>query len=154
MDINVENKIISSHHPINIFGEDTYKIPAEQAETFFYISFLMVFTSIYTYSKKKYDIFALTLMVLFSSLNHWRDPQIGIRRNIDISLVCIGAFYVFIYAAFIKRIKSVVFWLLYFTTIICFFVSWYLFAYGYIWYSTLTHCILHVCSNASIMLIC
>ena len=102
----------------------------------------MVFTSIYTLHKRQYDLFILSVLVLISSLNHWRDPQLGVRRNIDIALVWIGAIYVFIRAVFIKRIKSVVFWVCYFTAVSFFWVSWYLFANGYIWYSTLTHCVL------------
>jgi hypothetical protein len=139
---------------IDIFDETIYKIPHEQAETFFYISFLIVFTTIYTLYKRQYDLFVLSLLVLLTSLNHWHDPQIGIRRNIDIVLIWVGAFYVFIRAVFINRIKSVIFWVFYFTALSSFLVSWYLFANGYIWYSTLSHCLLHVCSNASIMLLC
>ena len=102
----------------------------------------MVFTSIYTLHKRQYDLFVLSVLALISSLNHWRDPQLGVRRNIDIGLVWIGAIYVFIRAVFIKRIKSVVFWVCYFTAVSFFWVSWYLFANGYIWYSTLTRCVL------------
>ena len=136
------------------FDENAYKIPKEQADTLFYISFLIAFTSAYTLYKRKYDLFVLSVLVLITSLNHWRDPQIGFRRNIDIAIVWICTIYVFIIAVFVKRIKSVVFWVFYFTAAFSFWVSWYLFVNGYIWHSTLTHCILHVCSNASIMLVC
>ena len=42
-----------------------------------------IFPMLYTYQKNKYLFFASSI-ALFGSLNHWRNPKIGCRRNIDL----------------------------------------------------------------------
>ena len=131
-----------------------YQIPSEQAEIIFYICFLMVFTSIYAFVKRQYDLSVLTMIVLFTSLNHWSDPKIGIVRNIDIAASWFGFIYVALRVVFIKSGISVVFWVLYFVALSSYIFGWYLFYNGNIWYSTISHCIVHLCCNASIILLC
>jgi hypothetical protein len=137
----------------NVFGEYAY-IPRDQAEIIFYICFLMVFTSIYAFIKRQYDLSVLTTVILFTSLNHWSDPQVGIVRNLDVAASWFGFIYVVLRVFFIKRGVSVLFWLFYFVAVSSYIIGRYLFDNGHILYSTISHCILHLCCNVSVILLC
>ena len=137
-----------------VFDDYLYHIPREQAEIIFYVCFLMVFTSIYAFIKRQYDLSILSMVVLFTSLNHWSDPQIGIVRNLDIVASWFGFIYVVLRVFFIQRGITVLFWMFYFVAVFAYVVGWYLFNNGHILYSTISHCIVHLCCNASIILLC
>ena len=133
--------------------EDDPLLPKEQSDTLFWISFLIGFTAIYAFNKKKYDIFVICVIVLITSLNHWRDPKFGFRRNIDILAVLFGFFYIFA-RAIIMKITSPLFWICYIAVVFLYPFGWYVKDHGYIWGSACVHCLLHLCGNASVVLFC
>jgi hypothetical protein len=139
--------------PKQIFDENVYNIPKNQSDLLFYISIFIAVSAAYAFSKKQYDLFVLSTFALITSLNHWRDPQIGIRRNIDLAIIWFGAIYIFL-RAMILQIYSISFWIFYIAALLSFVFGWRLFLNGYIWHSTIMHCILHICTNLSIILMC
>jgi hypothetical protein len=128
-------------------------LPKEYANVIFYVSFLIAITAIYALSKKYYDIFVFCVLALLTSLNHWRDARFGFRRNIDMLVVNIGFIYLFI-RAIILRVKSRLFWFLYFMVVLCYPVTWYLCYKEHMWMSTFVHCVLHLCGNSSVVIFC
>lgn len=128
-------------------------LPKDQANIIFAISFLIIFTSIYAFSKKYYDVAFFCILAFVTSINHWRDAQFGFRRNVDMLVVNIGFIYLFI-RAIILGIKSVLFWFFFLAVGICFVATWHLYLQGHIWMSTLVHCVLHLCGNSTVVLFC
>lgn len=134
-------------------NEEVPFLPKNQSDLLFWISFLIGFTAIYAFIKKKYDIFVICIIVFITSLNHWRDPMFGFRRNIDMFAVCSGFIYVFV-RAIILKIDSPLFWICYITVVLTFPLGWYIYNQGYLWESTYIHCLLHLCGNTSVVLFC
>ena len=128
-------------------------LPKDQSDILLLISFLIGFTAIYAFNKKIYDLFVICMIVLITSLNHWRDPKFGFRRNLDMVAVCTGFIYIFVRAVLIN-IESLLFWGCYIAGVLLFLTSWYLYDKGYVWLSTYLHCLVHLCGNASVVLFC
>jgi len=125
----------------------------DQSDLLFWISFLILFTAIYAFIKRKYDISAICFIVFITSLNHWRDPQFGFRRNLDIAAVCLGFMYIFL-RAILNNVRSLVFWTCYLAVVLLFGVGWHIYDMGYVWESTYSHCLLHLCGNVAVVLFC
>ena len=128
-------------------------LPKDQANILFVLSFLILFTAIYAFSKKSYDVFVFCVLVFLTSINHWRDPQFGFRRNVDMFVVNLGFIYLFL-RAIILGIDSILFWTCFALVAICFAATWHLYHQGHIWMSTLVHCVLHFCGNYTVILYC
>lgn len=128
-------------------------LPKDQANIIFAISFLIIFTSIYAFSKKYYDVVFFCILAFFTSINHWHDAQFGFRRNVDMLVVNVGFAYIFI-RAIILGIKSVLFWFFFLAVGICFVATMHLYHQGHVWMSTLVHCVLHLCGNSTVVLFC
>jgi hypothetical protein len=127
--------------------------PKEQSNVIFAFSFLIGLSAIYAFYKKQYDIFLVSILIFITSLDHWRDPQYGFRRNLDIFVVSAGFVYLCI-RAIIRKIKSRLFWFSFIAVILSFYISWHLYYQGHVWLSTISHCILHICGNMSVILFC
>lgn len=48
-----------------------------------YSSYLTTFSIYYAYKNEYYINFVSICLVLFTSINHWRKPELGFRRNMD-----------------------------------------------------------------------
>ena len=59
----------------------------------FYSSFSMCVGAFIAYIMNDIYISVYLLLLFLTSINHWRKPEYGLRRNIDLSLVSIGMFY-------------------------------------------------------------
>lgn len=128
-------------------------LPKDQSDLLFWTSFLILFTAIYAFIKRKYDISAFCFLVFITSLNHWRDPQFGFRRNLDVAAVCLGFMYIFLRAILIN-VRSLVFWTCYLVVVLLFGVGWNIYDMGYVWESTYSHCLLHFFGNVAVVLFC
>ena len=128
-------------------------LPKEHSDVLFTISFLILFTTIYAFSKQKYDIAVICFIVFFTSLNHWRSPKFGFRRNVDLVAVISGFLYIFV-RAIVLDIKSLIFWGFYLAVVFLFPLGWYVQDQGYIWEATYVHCMLHLCGNTAVILFC
>ena len=128
-------------------------LPKEQSNVIFAFSFLIVLTAMYAFYKKRYDLSLICVIVLITSLVHWNDPQYGFRRNLDIFAVCMGFLYL-VYLGIIRKIKSRLLWFCLIAIVVLFQLGRVLNDHGYIWLSTILHCILHICGNISVILLC
>ena len=127
-------------------------LPEEYSQIIFTSSFLFGVTAIYAYVKKRYDISILLIIMLIASLNYWRDPRRGVRRNIDRVLSITAFLYIFAHAIVLQNISifSYIFCLI---GIISYLVGWYVRHKGHIFLSALCHCTLHICANLAILFI-
>lgn len=140
------------HQPLNPDSEQPF-LPKEQSDVLFWFSFLIGFTSIYAFYKKKYDAFVISLIVFLTSLNHWRRPVFGFRRNMDLVAVLSGFVYISVRAILLK-IVSPIFWLCCVAVMLLLPFGWYVQEQGYIWEATYLHCLLHLCGNTAVLLFC
>lgn len=72
-----------------------YKLPMEYeySKFLFYSSFCIGISSFIAYIMNDLYITVYFLLLFLTSINHWRKPEYGLRRNIDLSVVGIGVFY-------------------------------------------------------------
>jgi hypothetical protein len=127
--------------------------PKEYSNLIFALSSLIALSAIYAFYKKKYDIFLLCVLILITSLDHWRDPQYGFRRDLDVFVVCVGFVYLF-YLGIIRKVKSRSFWACFILVVVLFPLSWHFYYQGHMLLSTISHCVLHICGNMSVILFC
>ena len=125
-------------------------LPEEYSQIIFTFSFLFGVTAIYAYAKKRYDISILLIFILITSLNYWRDPRWGFRRNVDIFVTITASIYMFISAIVLHNI-SIISYMVLLVGIISYLVGWYVHYKGHIFLSTLCHCTLHICANLAIL---
>jgi hypothetical protein len=109
------------------------------------ISFLNLLSGIYSLQKSAPDFFTIYLTGFITSINYWRHPTYGFRRNVDMSFVVLAFIYSLFKCIMINKLKS------YFITsiIVSFMYSFSKFCYNnnYIWTSTIIHSLIHVSVN-------
>lgn len=139
---------------IDIFYEyDDPLMPKYCSELLFWLSFLLLFTAAYAFIKKNYDTFVICILIFITSLNFWRDPKFGFRRNIDMVVVCLGFIYVLV-RAIILKVKSPLFWTSCIAIMLLFPTSLILHENEHIVLSTFAHGCLHLCGNVLVILLC
>ena len=65
-------------------------MPKSQADYLFYTSFSALVGSLYGFYKKKYINSLGVFLIFVTSINYWRNPVYGWRRNIDIITSILG----------------------------------------------------------------
>lgn len=70
-------------------------VEQKHARQFIKISFLSMVPTCLSYYYGIYDIMVMIIIVFLTSINYWRHPIYGWRRNMDISAVVSGVFYQF-----------------------------------------------------------
>ena len=73
-----------------------FKFPMDNqySKFLFYSSFCMGVSAFIAYIMNDLYITTYLILLFLSSINHWRQPEYGLRRNIDLTVVAIGVFYV------------------------------------------------------------
>ena len=126
-------------------------ISPDNARTMCYISFLFAFTAIYAIARGHYYYALIPIIMLISSLNYWRHPTIGWRRTLDIFIVC--AFVLIICTVAINNIHGPLYFLIFFTGVICYFISYYFYINNDHDRSTFMHGVLHIFANMGLILL-
>ena len=65
----------------------------ETSRNVYYTSYLAIFSILQGYYFEIYNLSIINIFVLFSSINYWRRPIQGFRRNLDITIVSISLIY-------------------------------------------------------------
>ena len=81
-----------------------YKIPMkyEYSKFLFYSSFTIGLSALIAYIMNDLYITSYLILLFLTSINHWRQPEYGLRRNIDLTVVGIGVFYVLLKICLLK----------------------------------------------------
>ena len=69
----------------------------------FYSSFSMVLAMIISYIMNDLYISLYFLFLFLSSINHWRRPEYGMRRNIDLFIVYLGCAFTILKVCVLKN---------------------------------------------------
>ena len=127
------------------------------------ISFLSFLSSIYAIYCDCYDLAVVPGGVFLTSVNYWRRPTYGWRRNLDMGYVTCAVMYqnyraYHAYNAYYYTMKmGHYFVLLYYGLVVfgigCYPVSVYLYKKKDLWRSTYVHCLLHVVANVANVLL-
>lgn len=72
-----------------------YKFPMDYqySRFLFYSSFCMGVSAFIAYIMNDLYITVYLIMLFLTSINHWRKPEYGLRRNIDLTIVSLGVGY-------------------------------------------------------------
>jgi hypothetical protein len=107
-----------------------------------FLTFISIFSSYYF---GVFDCFIISIIVLVNSLNYWRHPVKGIRRNIDILTATFGLTYELYLSLFIELSDNLIsYYLLTSISIFCYYKARTTINRSK---SSLWHCSLHLIAN-------
>lgn len=126
-------------------NDDDLIVPQDHGYYMCIIASIGLLSGIYALKTGNYGFATGPLGVFVTSINYWRKPTYGLRRNIDICF-CLFALVVALQYSFISIHGSI--WryiiagsLLYYP------LGWILYTYEYFWLATIVHSMLHVFPN-------
>lgn len=134
----------------------SYILEPEYASCIYRISFISFLSSIYALQCECYDLAAVPGGVFLTSINYWREPVYGWRRNLDMSYVACALIYQNYRAYHLlsspsSSSSSLPALLTYYTLMgigmVCYSLSVHLYKKKDIWSSTYVHCLVHVLAN-------
>jgi hypothetical protein len=72
-----------------------HKLPMsyDYSKYLLYSSYLIVISAVIAYIMNKVYAFVYLILLFITSVNYWRKPEYGLRRNIDLGAVSIGSLY-------------------------------------------------------------
>jgi hypothetical protein len=120
---------------------------SQQSIVIYRTSYLICALSLYGFIKGKYDLASIAFCGFLTSINYWRNPVYGLRRNVDRAVIPIGLFYHAIRAYRCER--CTVYYSVAALTVACYPVSWHYYNKKYYWVSTYLHCTLHLLANTT-----
>lgn len=133
--------------------ENDCVIKYEHYSYIYRISFLCFFTSIYALHSECYELAAVPGGVFLTSVNYWRRPTYGWRRNLDMGYVICAVIYQNYRAYYMT--SSMVWWYYFFMFlgVVCYPVGVYLHKKNDLLGSTYVHCLLHLAANVANVLL-
>ena len=134
---------------MTLFG-DCILYPA-QSKFIWRVSFLSMLSCSYAIRRGHYDLALVPGGVFLTSLNYWRLPTYGWRRNLDMAYVCGALIYQNIRAY--KMTTAVPYYHLMCFGSLLYPVSIYLYKKEFYWWSTYAHCMLHIIANIGNMVL-
>lgn len=134
---------------MTVFG-DCILYPA-QSKCIWRVSLLFLLSSSYALYRGHYALALVPGGVLMTSLNYWRKPTYGWRRNLDITFVWSALIYQNIRAY--RMSNAVPYYHLMIFGASLYPISNYLHKKKYYWSSTYVHCMLHIVANISNMVL-
>jgi len=124
------------------------------------VSFLSFLSSIYAIYCECYDLAPVPGGVFLTSVNYWRRPTYGWRRNLDMGYVTCAVMYqnYRAYHTYYYTMKMGHYFVLLYCGLVllgigCYPVSVYLYKKKDLWGSTYVHCLLHVVANIANVLL-
>ena len=133
----------------------------EYASCIYRISFISFLSSIYAIYCECYDLALVPGGVFLTSVNYWRNPVYGWRRNLDMSYVACAliyqnyrAYHLLLSSSSSSQIPGL---LAYYTLMGigmgCYWLSLHLYKKKDIWSSTYVHCLVHLLANTANVLL-
>ena len=137
----------------------------EYASCIYRVSFISFLSSIYAIYCECYDLAAVPGGVFLTSVNYWRNPVYGWRRNLDMSYVACAliyqnyrAYHLLMSSSSSSSSSSQIPGLLAYYTLMgigmgCYWLSLHLYKKKDIWSSTYVHCLVHLLANIANVLL-
>ena len=124
-----------------------YILYPAQAKCILRVSLISILSCSYAIYRGHYDLAIVPGGVFLTSLNYWRQPTYGWRRNLDIAYVC-GALIYQNKRAYDMPNAVPYYYLMGFGSLL-YPMNIYLYKKKYYWGSTIAHCMLHIMANIS-----
>ncbi len=126
--------------------KDPLFVPLHHRYFMCFVSNCCLIAGIHCYRRGFYALSASPLMTYASSINYWRNPVYGTRRNIDIFFVT-GS--LTLHTILSLKIDNMRVHYLYLTPIVTllYCTSWVFYRHNHYWCSTLAHGAIHVVAN-------
>jgi hypothetical protein len=124
---------------------ETLVVPRDHGYYMCIMASIGLLSGIYALKRGNYGFAASPLGVWITSINYWRNPTYGLRRNIDMCWCLIALFgalqysYISIHGLTWRYIMAV--------SLLSYPVGWILYMYEYFWLATIVHSMLHVFPN-------
>jgi len=131
--------------------KEEYIVPIDHSYYMCIISSLSFISGVYAIKQQLYAISASPLIVFSTSINYWRKPTYGLRRNIDIFCV-ISSLSLHMYLSLQQKDTCNIntnyrYCYLAPISVLLYTTSWILHKNHYFWGSTITHSMIHVVAN-------
>jgi hypothetical protein len=110
-------------------------------------SWILLFTAAYAINQKHYDLAICPIGIFATSVNYWRHPIRGWRRNIDILIVLVASFYQIVRASTAEHAQ--IFYTSYAIAFSFYPISNYYYVKGHKTESVICHALLHILGNIS-----
>jgi len=132
---------------IFITNESQFVYNANQINYLFKTSFCSLFSGLYAFYNNKYEFSFTPILIWLTSINYWRNPTPGWRRNVDIivSTSVIANQYFKAY----KYQYAYIYYPLMTLSISCYPISNYYYYNNNIWNSVYFHSFMHIFANLS-----
>lgn len=129
------------------FQNEMLVIAQQHANKIYRVSFLSLLPTYLSFHYGRYDIMLVPLTVFATSINYWRKPMYGWRRNMDIGAVLSGMCFQ-VYRVLECRNKLLVLTFM-FSGTCCYVMSWSFYQQPKM--STYLHCGVHLCANMALV---
>jgi hypothetical protein len=136
--------------------DDEYIVPLEHGYYMCIMSSLSFLSGVYAIKRQLYALSFSPLIVFGTSINYWRKPTYGLRRNIDIFFV-ISSLSLHTYLSLQPKNTCITNYYYYYVTPISggllYTISWLLHKNKFLWPSTIAHGMIHIVANLSNVLL-
>jgi hypothetical protein len=139
--------------------EKKYVMEQKYSSCIFRVSFISFLSSMYALHCECYDLAAVSGGGFLTSINYWRDPVYGWRRNLDMSYVASALTYqnyrayLLLSSSSSQQLALLTYYTLVGIGIGCYQLSVHLYKKKDIWNSTYVHCLVHVVANVANVLL-
>jgi hypothetical protein len=120
-------------------------VPLEHGHYMCIIATLFGLSGVYAVKRGLFALAIGPLGVWFTSVNYWRNPTYGLRRNIDI-FYCLFALAIQLMYSH-NSTHALLYRYITLSALVFYPISWILYIYEYFWLATIAHSLLHVFPN-------
>lgn len=140
-----------NHNIKNDYENHDLILYPDQCKFILRVSLLSAISCSYALSRQHYDLALVPGGVLLTSLNYWRLPTYGWRRNLDMIYVACSFMYQNIRAYYM--VNAVIYYYVSEICILFYPASIYLYKKKCYWASTYAHCMLHITANIACIIL-
>lgn len=127
-------------------------VPLEHGHYMCIIASLFGLSGVYAVKRGLFPLALLPLGVWFTSINYWRKPTYGLRRNIDIFFGLFALAIQLMYSH--NSTHALLYRYITLSALVFYPISWLLYIYEYFWLATIAHSMLHVFPNLANVILC
>jgi len=141
----LKNSLKNAFAIVDFDNASEYIIPKANGQYICIMSSLGVISGIYAIKEGLYDLAIGPIGIFITSVNYWRRPVYGLRRNMDIFYVICALIY---HVSYSIRVQNAALYcgIMMFATL-CWPLSWFLYRKKYIWASTILQSMIHIIGN-------
>ena len=120
-------------------------VPLEHGHYMCIISTIFGLSGVYALKRGLFALAILPIGVWFTSVNYWRNPTYGLRRNIDIFYCLFALAIQLLYSH--NSTHCLLYRYIMAVSLLFYPIGWILYIYEYFWLATIAHSMLHVFPN-------